>query len=246
MASTSATVVQIPELGGRRQRRLGRHVNHDERNRGFPIAAHPQFDPSAPIVARSWRRSRSPLNQGNLRSCEGNAGIRMAAQAPNHPRKAYDERAARRLYSVATHIDPFPGAWNVDGSGQDTGTDTTSMLKALQQLGYITEYRWGFTTAEFRWALSYAGPGAIGIVWKTGMDNPGSSGEIRDQGDERGGHALCVDLIDPNVPGVAGGGIYGGWQSWDGYWPNGGRWIMSFGTWESLREQQAEVGIGLC
>src|SRR5258708_818649 len=90
--------------------RLNRHINHDERSKQFA------FDTSN-IEIKDVEHTRliPVLNQGQVGSCTGNAGIGAIATAPfklsSKPFYSYNEAGALKLYSAAETIDgdgPYP------------------------------------------------------------------------------------------------------------------------------------------
>ena len=235
------TIELLTERPSRDGGRLGWHRHHKPENRNFPVAS--ALAPATALSAKSWKRARTPLNQGQLGSCTGNACEVMAYERPSHVAAVTKTEAqAVALYKKATQLDAVPGAY----PPTDTGSTTVGVLAAAKAAAYIGSYRWAFAFTEAQQTLAQLGPLITGVEWYEGFDNPKSNGELVIAGQVRGGHELCLDQIDPNAPGWGGNGVVVGWNSWGPTWgPLGGRFIWSFATWRKLLEAGGEVGIGL-
>lgn len=136
--------------------RLGRHVYHDSRSRGF---AAPEGG------AGAWRSVRHQrfipvLDQGQVGSCTGNAAAgclgtgQFWGQATQQTLSAadatHDEGEAVKLYSAATALDQIKGTYPPD----DTGSDGLSVAKACQNAGLISGYTHAFSLDALLSALS--------------------------------------------------------------------------------------------
>lgn len=165
-------------------KRLGRHVHHDPRSCDFgaPMAGH--------IVTVRHERRIPILDQGDVGSCTGNAGVGMLCTAP-FGKEDLDENDAVALYSEATHLDSTPGSYPPD----DTGSNGLAIMKALKTRGWIRSYSHAFGLDHALRALVLR-PGIVGISWREGCDEPDENGVVRYTGEVRGGHeieALGVD-----------------------------------------------------
>lgn len=225
------TIVQrhVPEVvvGGRR---LGRHVEHDERSRDYPVARRV----SGPIVSRTWRRPTKAFDQGALGSCTGNAMEGCLATVPHRrPLHRYSERSAIKLYRLATVLDGFEGMY----PPTDTGSSTLAVMKAAKQLGRISGYEWCFSLNDVLAALAQHGPVCIGINWYEGFDRPAPLGMLTLAGDVRGGHELELSAVDVDARTVS------GWNSWGDDWGFHGRFRMTWDTLDRLLHEQGEAAV---
>jgi len=170
-------------------KRLGRHIRIDSRSAAYPYTA-----PERAIAAVLWHRNIPILDQGNLGSCTGNAITGALGCDPDwanlpagHP--VLDEAEAVALYSAATSLDAYPGAYPPD----DTGSDGVSACKAAQIAGLLSGYTHCFDFPTMQQALQ-AGPVIIGINWYSSFDHPSSGGSVSITPDAfvRGGHEIVV------------------------------------------------------
>ena len=141
------------------------------------------------IVAPSVFRvpnSDVALDQGSLGSCTGNAVAQCLSTHPFGGRLL--EADAIRIYSRATEIDPWQGAY----PPTDTGSNGSSAWQAAIDLGYysgaVTQVE---TLEELQGALQRV-PCPVGVDWWSGMFTPTASGELQMTGTIEGGHELEV------------------------------------------------------
>ena len=173
----------IEELAGNPYR-LGRHINHDPRNRSFAVQAS-----GVAIQSVFWMpNDKTPLNQ-ERGSCTGNAGTKCVSTSP-WPNN-FDQAYAEKLYADATLIDPFPGQY----PPTDTGSDGSSVMKVLQSRGVIKSYWWGFNVDQILAGLM-SGPGCFGVEWRNDMFSPDARGRIKPTGAVAGGHEICFIAWD--------------------------------------------------
>lgn len=205
------------------QRRLGRHVRHDPRSLRYLV------QPAAVPQTKVWERHIPVLDQGDLGSCTGNATVGVLGSAPFYDtipaslRPLLGEDTAVALYSLATHLDDFPG----DYPPQDTGSSGLDVAKAAQQLGYISGYLHITSVAAAQTAI-LSGPFIVGTVWLSGMDTPDSTGRVHATGIERGGHEYqCIGYhADSDL-----------WEfvnSWGTGWGKAGRFFYSSADFAAL------------
>lgn len=167
-------------------KRLGRHVNHDERSNQYLI---PEGTPTTVL----WQRLIGVLDQGDVGSCTGNAATGHIGTTPTDDAgvKAtgvvLDENEALALYSAAEVIDgdgPYPP--------NDNGSSGLSVAQAAKNAGLIAGYTHALTVAAAHTAIQ-AGPFIVGSDWYTGMDTPDASGVVTATGTIRGGHEYeCI------------------------------------------------------
>lgn len=159
-------------------RRLGRHVRHDPRSLAYRVGR-----TAEPKTVR-WERRIPILDQGDLGACTGYATVGVLGTEPFAfmDRRSPDE-LARFIYSEATRIDPFDGAWEPD----DTGSDGLSVAKVATSNGWISGYRHITSIGEAHAAIQ-DGPFIVGTLWMSEMDQPNSDGIVTVGGYPRGGH----------------------------------------------------------
>lgn len=224
--------------------RLRRHVHHDSESRRYPY-------PTAglKLVSAVHERHIPILDQGNLGSCTGNAGIGcmgttplyepISAEAPLSqvpgPLIWYglDEPGAVQLYSDATKIDDAPGEYPPD----DTGSDGLSVAKVLKSAGEISGYQHTFTLQDALLALTQT-PIMIGINWYEQMFTPDADGRVRLSGALAGGHELCSREIDVERERVVLDNSWGGPN-----WGVQGRCWLTFADFGALLSRQGDVTI---
>jgi hypothetical protein len=79
--------------------------------------------------------------------------------------------------------------------GFDGGATSLAMAETAKRLGWIGEYRWGYSLADWIAAIQ-AGPVLLGIDWPVGMDTPDAEGIVRFTGRVRGGHEIVSNGAD--------------------------------------------------
>lgn len=218
---------------------LGRHVQHDPRNRSFPYV--PRRTGELRRVTHTL--SGGVLDQGNVGSCTGNAVATARNTTPLHRKRErlLREPDALEAYTLATTLDPFPGQMPQD----DTGSSGLAACQAARQLGWITEYRWAFGLAD---ALAALQDRAVitGVDWYEGFDTPGRNHLVKLEGQVRGGHEFCVYGYEPQPAGhPAGDAIVLCANSWSKLWGWYGRFAMHVATWADLLAAQGDVTIPL-
>lgn len=225
------TVVTIPEIHAPGAGRLGRHVEHDERSRAFPIARS-----AGPLRSVSWKRRVPAFDQGPLGSCTGNAIAGVLSTAPFTHR--FTEKRALTFYEAATRLDNVPGAYKPD----DTGSTGIAACKAAQQAGFITSYLHAFGgVADVVHALQ-TGAGATGVNWYDSFDAPDSKGRITISPGAavRGAHEFEIAGIQLATPGTfSGDDELECWQSW-GQWGLHGRFYLRVRDLDRLLQEQGD------
>lgn len=200
---------------------LGRRVEHDPASRRFAFAPRE----AVPVVKRTWRRYGAVLDQGSLGSCTGNA---MTHALNSKPLRVTGEPVWRQaqaviLYSAATTLDQFPGAY----PPEDTGSSGLGVCKAAMQLGLITGYQWAFGLDHVLQTLM-AGPLLVGTSWYDGMFYPNADGYVNISGGLAGGHEYLLVGVDPAKRTL----LF--LNSWSSLWGVNGRFKMTFETFSSL------------
>lgn len=216
--------------------RLGRHVNHDERSKGFQAT-------TAALKSVFHAHHGSVLDQGQLGSCTGNAGVDVVNCEPNWFAKTENsEGLAVRLYSEATRVDPFPGEY----PPTDTGSDGLSVAKVMKQWGWINSYTHAFGLSQALGALMLR-PFMTGTVWLDGMFTPDADGRVHPRGSVAGGHeyvsyGLEVVRTKAGAVSFARSKV---WflNSWGPTFGKGGCFYMSPTDYGKLLDQQGDVTV---
>lgn len=176
-----------------------------------------------------------PLNQGDIGSCTANALCGALNSAPDFtgstPRS---EQNAIQLYELETKLEGRPYPPN------DPGGSGLEVCKAAGELGWISSYKHAFGIEKALLALVLR-PVITGINWYTSFDTPAADGlvAIAHGATVRGGHEVVADEIDaPNK-------LVWFWNSWGAAFAVGGRFCMSFDTWQQLLEQTGDVTVPL-
>jgi hypothetical protein len=219
---------------------LGRHVRHDPRSRAYPVA------PTATALT-AVRHSAfiDILDQGQLGSCTGNAGVGAIYRAPFYGAQgegpfAYrgNEDGAVALYSAATKLDGYAGTY----PPTDTGSDGLSVAKALKAAGIISGYLHAFDLQSALLQLMDT-PLITGITWYESMFTPDADGvlTVDPESGVAGGHELCVDeYVPPSASGIV-PAMVGGPNSWGTGWGKDGRWYMFVDDWQHLLADDGDV-----
>ena len=225
MALTLVRTVHLPELEVE-GKRLGRHIRHDLRSALY----YRHQRTAGGLVSVDHPRNFSVLDQGDLGSCVGNGSTGQIGTSPDydglppgHP--ALDEDLAVKIYSAATKLDPYRGAY----PPTDTGSDGLSGAKATQAMGLISGYTHCLDVDDMTDALQ-AKAVMVGVSWFDSFDNPAKDGtvSIAKGAQVRGGHEFLVYGVDVD------GGYYHARNSWGPDWAVGGEFRFTIETMESL------------
>jgi hypothetical protein len=209
-------------------RRLGRHVVHDPASKNFVAEQAPQ------IVSVKHAAVGLPLDQGQIGSCTANAlcGARNSSpdKQPNDP--MLSETDAVKLYELETKMEGKPYPPN------DPGGSGLEVCKAAVQLGLISRYTHAFGIDQALKALVLR-PVISGIAWYDSFDHfDPTTGlvELKPGAKVRGGHEIVADEIDaPNK-------LVWWWNSWGTAFGLGGRFCMSWDTWDQLLQDKQFPG----
>lgn len=185
---TDYRVVTYPK----RDPRLGRVGVFDERSRGFAFAAS--------VDTATWRtrhvRIYDPLPNPNqaIGDCTGCAkAIQFNAVGNRVTGQVLKMSNADRIYSLATTLDPWDGAWPPD----DTGSSGLAAAKAAQQLDLGGTYRWLFGGAdEVVQAVMDGHVVNVGTRWDNHMFDQDADGRVEPGGSVAGGHEWSVRGFD--------------------------------------------------
>ena len=176
--------------------RLTRQILLDERSREWPLTL-----VGSPAVDKStWRSSTVRIydptpnpNQtvGNCTTCS------KAMQLNSHGNRKQGVRLdmpwALEAYVWETHNDSFQGAWNLDGSGQDTGSSGLYACETAQHLGVGGDYYWVFGGADEVVQNVVDGRAiSVGTKWYNDMFTLGKGNRVTVGGSLAGGHQWTV------------------------------------------------------
>lgn len=213
--------------------RLGRHIEHDPRSRAFAYRAPATLE----LVSVRHERFIPVLDQGNLGSCTGNTALGGMGTAPHYPLlddivTDWSQDEAVRIYSEATAIDEWDGAW----PPEDTGSSGLAVAKVLKGRGWISGYQHTFSLEDMKAALQET-PVFLGINWYENFFNPAFDGEISIGTNDfvAGGHEIVVDEIDMEKQ------RFGFTNSWGPWWGVNGRGYISFALMARLLSEQGDV-----
>ena len=216
----------IPSLDAR----LKRHIYHDSKSWDY------KFDTTGLTITSVVHQRIIPvLDQGDVGSCTGNAGIGCLGTQPYYssiPRSnvyTLDEAGALELYSAAEIIDgsgPYPP--------NDNGSYGLSIAKALQNAGLISSYQHTFTLDDALKALTIY-PIMVGMNWYSSMFHPLPDGRVLPTGAIMGGHEVEASEIDAVNQRVW------FWNSWGPNWGVKGRFYLTFRDLGKLLAQQGDV-----
>lgn len=211
-------------------KRLGRHVKHDSRSFEYQAGRAPQ------IVSVTHQATGLPLDQGKIGSCTANALCGALDSAPDSGGgTTLTEANAIQVYELETKLEGKPYPPN------DPGGSGLMVCKAAQQLGMISTYNHAFGIQHALQALVLR-PVITGINWYTSFDAPDpKTGLVTLTADAtvRGGHEIVADGID------ADNNLVWFWNSWGTQYALGGRFCMTFDTWDRLLQEQGDVTVPL-
>jgi hypothetical protein len=209
-------------------KRLGRHVEHDPRSRDFAASRAPQ------IINVKHQATGLPLDQGHIGSCTANALCGALDSDPNlSGGTALDEQEAIKVYELETQMEGKPYPPN------DPGGSGLMVCKAAQQMGLISSYQHAFGVQHALEALVQR-PVITGIKWYSSFDNPDPQTglvAIAPGATVRGGHEIVADEIDADNK------LVWFWNSWGPSFGVGGRFCMSFDTWDQLLQDMGDVTV---
>lgn len=220
---------------------LGRHVRHDSESRRYA------YDTSGLALVSTKHTRRIPvLDQGQLGSCTGNAGIGCLGTDPFYatiPSRVqpllvaqgaypFTEAGAVELYSDATAADDYPGQY----PPTDTGSDGISIAKVLKAHGQISGYQHTFSLQDALLALTQT-PFITGTNWYQGMFDADPDGRVHPGGDLAGGHEYVADQLDVEQQRI--------WftNSWGTGFGIDGRFYLTWDDFGTLLGQQGDVTV---
>jgi hypothetical protein len=209
---------------------LGRHVHHDPRSWGYPAQR------SARLTSVYHGSAGLPLTQADGHSCSTAHSLCAVVNCSSHGGPALPpltERDALGIYHRARAIDSSGDAETLPGSSG------LMACKAAVSLGIIRSYEHAFGLQHALEALVLR-PVMTGFSWYTSFDSPDPDTglvEITPAAVVRGGHEVVAHAIDPQAQ------IVWFWNSWGPAFGLGGRFCMTFGTWDRLLQEEGDVTV---
>ena len=221
-----------------RDPRLGRHFRQDSRSLRY-------LAPELPRTALTSKKHYSyipVLDQGDIGSCTGNAAVKAMSYGDLYSTVTKrvlsttdtntNQTIAINVYSEATKLDPWPGAY----PPEDTGSDGLSVAKVLFSRGWVSGYTHATTLDAVLTALQTR-PVITGTAWYEGMYDVEADGRIRPTGEELGGHEYVLDEVDIENQRV--------WMqnSWGPHWGVNGRAYITFEDYTVLLKYYGDATV---
>jgi hypothetical protein len=173
---------------------LGRQLVHDPQSRAYPHEPRRVVYPGD----RPWRHriyNPSPLPRQAIGCCTGvDQCIKANAVGNRITGDVLNLADAVRLYSRASELDPWPGAW----PPVDTGSSGLAACKAAKEAGIIARYEWIFTGVTGVIEALRERPVGVGTWWYDDMFHPHPmTNLVRPTGPQAGGHQWTLIGYDP-------------------------------------------------
>jgi hypothetical protein len=226
-------------------KRLGRHVFHDERSKGFAA------EEASKIKPVRHDSEGLPLDQADIGSCTAEATCAALNTDPDAGKLSGDMKGhvftqddAYTLYKRETKNEGEPWPPN------DPGGTGLWVCKAAKQMGWIKSYHHAFGLQAALKALVLR-PNIWGINWYQGYDDPDpATGIVKVSGSIRGGHEICateIILKGGDIPGTtekAPADLVGFVNSWGAWGLDGtGRFYATFTDLDRLLGEQGDVTV---
>lgn len=218
-------MVQLKNNTVTKDRRLDRVVQFDEKSRSFPIR---QLVATKAPRSYTWRVD-TWLDQGQEGACVGFSWSHELAGRPKVVKNITND-SARKVYNRARQLDEWPGE-------SYDGTSVLAGAKAIQETGYVKEYRWAFGLNDLILAVGYQGPAVLGVNWYEGMFDTDQKGFIHVTGDIAGGHAIICHGVNVKEK------YFKLHNSWGKDWGVNGECKISFDDMNRLLREYGEACI---
>lgn len=143
------------------------------------------------------------------------------------------------IYSRATHLDSFDGAYPPD----DTGSDGDAGMAAMKERGLVSSFQKVVTFEGLQRELQ-RGPCVTGTAWYSGMFSPNRCGRVELTGTIEGYHEWKLAGIDYDTKEMIGLNSWG--NNWGARDSRGqrGYFRISFGNYTKLMAQGADAHCG--
>lgn len=204
--------------------RLDRLPQFDVRSRNFPIRS---LLPDKKPRSYTWACD-AWLDQGSEGACVGFSWAHEAAARPVV--RTSTSALAIAVYKRAQELDEWEGT-------EYSGTSVLAGAKAMQEQGFLGEYRWAFGLDDLVDAVGHHGPAILGINWYEAMFDANDLGMIYVQGDIAGGHAILCNGVSVSRR------VFRLHNSWGRDWARSGEAYISFSDMERLLHEQGEACI---
>lgn len=210
---------------------LGRLESKDENDLKFLMRNKILKEPPTRLF-RNWNNTGYWGNQYSTNKCVGFGFAHYVEDGPiTHKGKA-PIADPDEIYRLAQTMDDWSHM-------PHEGTSIRAGAKALQQMGYITEYNWSFNLSDTLDALLEVGPVVIGVNWYTQMFEANNDGIIKIGGINEGGH--CVKLDGANMKTR----LVRLKNSWGRGWAANGSAFISFDNLERLIHENGEICLAI-
>ncbi len=114
---------------------------------------------------------------------------------------------------------------------------TVAGAKAMQERGWLTEYRWAFGLDDVLESIARLGPAVLGLQWYEGMMAPDHLGWLHVRGDLVGGHAILARGVSVSRRYVRVR------NSWGRGWGQAGDCLLSWDDLGRLLDEQGECAV---
>jgi hypothetical protein len=206
---------------------LGRHVYHDPRSWDFPAQRAPR------LLSVSHPSSGLPLSQADDHDCATAHSLCAIVNSSPARQRLFTEQDAVAIYQRAQSLEYGHSAERLPGSSG------LMACKAARELGIISSYEHAFGLRHALDALVLR-PVMTGFNWYTSFDTPDSRTglvEITPDAVVRGGHEVVAQAIDTAAR------IVWFWSSWGPGFGVGGRFCMTYETWDRLLAERGDVTV---
>ena len=215
-------------------RRFGRLVVPDERDRGFRMAA---LIPAAKrrAIIRNWWDDGWWGDQGETSQCVAYAWDHWLCDGPiRQPAgpNGYRYMTAEALYFAAQKVDEVPGE-NYEGTSVRAGA------KVLASRCLIKSYYWAWDAGTVAQTIKYIGPVVVGTDWYEGMMTPNARGVIRARGQIVGGHAYVLNGVNTLTS------LFRVKNSWGRAWGKDGHAYIPFADMQGLLAADGEACLAM-
>ena len=210
-----------------KKRKFGRDRLRDNRDYDYLIMA-----PTSRRPWRYWNDNGWWGDQGFTSQCVGYAFAHYLEDGPITHRDVAPVATPRKIYTLAKTLDEWEGT-------SYEGTSVRGGAKALQAMGWISEYRWTWDLMTLVDTILDVGPVVVGTAWKSGMDNWSRSGVLDVSGRTLGGHAYIVNGVNVSK------GLFRMKNSWGRSWCKRGHAYITFDGMRKLIEEDGEVCLAI-
>lgn len=209
--------------------RLDRLPQFDERSRKYGIREVITKQPRS----YTWR-CLQVLDQGNEGSCVGHGVAHELIARPSEVHGIDHQYAREKIYWEAQKIDEWQGGSYPGARPFYEGTSVLAGVKVSKSLGWMHEYRWGFSLDDLILGVGRNGPAVLGINWYSEMYDVDNDGFIHSEGSIDGGHCILCNAVNIKY------GYFTLHNSWGPEWGIDGEAKISFEDMEQLLHEDGE------